>query len=77
MKSKPPMVGAQDPELKNSPIAWEGDEETETLRATIPDEPTCFFNDDEYAHGRIVVCENVRLRCERGIWVPADPSNST
>ena len=28
-------LGAQDPELKNSPIAWELDEEIETLRSLV------------------------------------------
>lgn len=29
-------LGAPDPELKNSPIAYENDEETEILRQEIP-----------------------------------------
>jgi Protein of unknown function (DUF1496) len=74
MPSKPRELGAQNPELKNSPIAWEGDEDTETLRESVPSEPVCFFNDREYAHGAVVVSGSVRLRCERGIWVPAGPS---
>jgi Protein of unknown function (DUF1496) len=76
MTSRPAVLGTQDPERKNSPIAWEGDEETETLRASIPDEPMCFFNDREYTDGTVVVCDSVRLRCDRGVWVPADPSAS-
>ncbi|HUO67461.1 MAG TPA: DUF1496 domain-containing protein [Gammaproteobacteria bacterium] len=67
-------LGAPNPELKNSPIAWEGDEDIETLRSTLPSEPVCFFNDSEYAHGTIVQSGSVRLRCERGVWVPAGPS---
>ena len=76
MTRSPTVLGAQDPDLKNSPIAWEGDEETEVLREEIPSEPICFFNDREYAHGTIVVSENVHLRCEHGIWVPAGSAGS-
>ena len=72
MQRKPTVVSVQDPELKNSPIAREGEEETETLRATLPDEPMCYFNNAEYAHGAIVVSEGDYLRCDRGIWIPAE-----
>jgi hypothetical protein len=78
MTTGPKVLGAQDPDLKNSPVAWEGDEDTEALRETLPSEPMCYFNDREYAHGTIVVSNSVRLRCDRGLWVPAssaDPSN--
>jgi hypothetical protein len=75
MKKEPPILGNQIPELKNSPIAWEGDEDTEALRETLPSEPVCFFNDREFKHGVIVSGEGVRLRCERGIWVPAGPGD--
>jgi uncharacterized protein DUF1496 len=74
MPSKTRELGAQNPELKNSPIAWESDEDIETLRGSQPSEPVCFFNDHEYAHGTIVQSGSVRLRCERGVWVPAGPS---
>ncbi|MEE8042835.1 MAG: hypothetical protein V3T15_08585 [Pseudomonadales bacterium] len=39
-----PQVGAPDPELKNSPIAEEMDEESRSLRLEVPGEPVCFFN---------------------------------
>lgn len=74
MPNKPRELGAQNPELKNSPIAWEGDEETETLRESLPSEPVCFFNDREYANGTIVTSGSTRLRCERGVWIPAGPA---
>ena len=74
MKSESTNLGNQIPELKNSPIAWEGDEDTETLREALPSEPTCFFNDREFAHGTIVSGDGVRLRCDRGLWVPAAPA---
>jgi hypothetical protein len=66
-------LGTQLPDNKNSPVAWEADENMETLREAIPDEPFCFFNDIEYAHGTIVRSGNVLLRCERGVWVPTEP----
>ena len=74
MPSKTRELGVQNPELKNSPIAWESDEDIETLRGAQPSEPVCFFNDHEYANGTIVQSGSVRLRCERGVWVPAGPS---
>ena len=74
MPSKTRELGVQNPELKNSPIAWESDEDIETLRGAQPSEPVCFFNDHEYANGAIVQSGSVRLRCERGVWVPAGPS---
>jgi hypothetical protein len=71
MRNEPIVVGTQDPELKNSPVAWEGDEETETLREIVPGEPVCFFNDREFPHGAVVIGNGVRLRCDHGMWVPA------
>lgn len=69
-------LGAQDPELKNSPVAWEGDEETESLRESVPGDPACYFNDLPYDHGTIVLSGQVRLRCDRGLWVPAGPADT-
>jgi hypothetical protein len=69
-------LGAPDPELKNSPVAWEGDEDTETLRASVPGEPECFFNDRPYPNGALVKSGSTLLRCDAGIWVPTtDPEN--
>jgi hypothetical protein len=69
-------LGAPDPELKNSPVAWEGEEDTETLRASVPAEPECFFNSRAYANGTVVRSGSTLLRCDLGIWVPAtDPEN--
>jgi hypothetical protein len=70
-------LGAQDPELKNSPVAWEGDEDTETLRESIPGEPECYFNDRAFAHGTVISSGSVRLRCDRGLWVPAGPTGES
>ena len=71
MSQKTPEVGVQDPELKNSPIAWEGDEETETLREGADQEPECFFNSQTFAHGAAVTSGGTPLVCDGGIWIPA------
>lgn len=65
----PPHVGAQDPELRNSPIAMEMDEETDVLKQEMPGEPVCYFNDTRYAHGEMVNSAGTLLRCDRGLWV--------
>lgn len=75
MNEKTVQVGAQDPELKNSPVAWEGEDEMEALRESVPGEPVCFFNDQAFEHGTIVGSGTVMLRCEYGIWVPAGPGD--
>ena len=64
-------LGAQDPERNNSPIAWEADDDTETLRESVSDEAVCYFNDASYAHGAVVSSGSVLLRCDHGIWLPA------
>jgi hypothetical protein len=78
MDGKTLQLGAQDPELKNSPVVSESDEEDEALRESIPEEPVCFFNDNAYPHGTVVRSGTGLLRCEYGLWVeagPADPTN--
>jgi hypothetical protein len=72
MNAKPQQLGAQDPELKNSPVAWESDEDTEALREEIDEEPVCFFNDRAYSHGTVVSSGSALLRCDHGIWVPTN-----
>ncbi len=63
------QVGAPDPELKNSPIAQEGDEEFEVLKHEEPGEPLCFFNGKSYPHGTYVCSGDSLLRCDYGIWI--------
>lgn len=70
-------LGAQDPELKNSPVAWETDEDTETLRETMPEEPACYFNDAAYEHGSVIRSGTTLLRCEYGIWIPSGSARET
>lgn len=73
--SEVPDVGSQDPELRNSPIAEEGDEETEALRQEVPGEPVCYFNNATYRDGAYVRSGGMLLRCDRGLWVPAGPAD--
>ena len=76
MKRHPEQLGAQDPDRKNSPVAWESEEDVDALRETIPDEPGCFFNDRPYTQGTVVSSGSVLLRCEDGIWIPAGTTDS-
>ena len=64
-----PQVGAQDPELRNSPIAEEEDEETDVVRQQLPGAAACYFNGTEYAHGNYVVSGSQVLRCHYGVWM--------
>jgi hypothetical protein len=78
MTTKPTEVGAQDPELRNSPILRDDDEDVDTLREMVDDSPVCYFNAATFADGAIVKSGTALLRCDRGIWVfagPADPDN--
>jgi hypothetical protein len=71
-------VGAPDPELKNSPIADEGDEDYDVLKLEVPGEPVCMFNSTSFGHGKYVCSGGTLLRCDRGIWKregTCDPDN--
>jgi hypothetical protein len=72
------QVGDQDPELKNSPIAVESDEDVVVLRNEVSEDAVCYFNGESFAHGAVVESGSLMLRCELGIWVPIgsiDPDN--
>ena len=62
-------VGAPDPELRNSPIALEEDEDTDVVRQQLPGEPVCWFNGRDYRHGTFVKSGTRLLQCTRGVWV--------
>jgi len=66
------QVPAQDPDLKNSPIAWEAEEDSEALQAEAADAPVCFFNDVEYAHGSSFATHGIALRCDHGVWIATE-----
>jgi Protein of unknown function (DUF1496) len=73
-----PHVGAQDPELKNSPIAAEEDEDTDVVRQQVPGEPMCWFNGRSFQDGSYVVSGSLLLQCSRGVWMESaagDPKN--
>ena len=67
--SKPPKVGAPDPELKNSPIFDESDDELLSLDLEL-ESGICYFNGAGYGIGQYVCSGDELLRCEeRGVWV--------
>jgi len=71
-------LGDQDPELKNSPIAVDDDEDMLPLRDEESEDAFCYFNNEPFAHGTIVQSGTLMLRCELGVWVPigsSDPDN--
>jgi hypothetical protein len=71
-------LGAQDPELRNSPVAWESDDDTDALREQSPGATVCYFNDTEYDLDTIIKSGDSLLRCSYGLWVPvasSDPDN--
>lgn len=71
-------VGAMDPELPNSPILEELDEDADALIQQAPEEPFCQFNGETFPNDELVISGTTVLRCYRGVWVeagPADPTN--
>lgn len=79
MKSDPLIdVGAQDPELTNSPIADEMDDEYEVLWQEVDDQSLCYFNSTAYPHDSYVRSGTSLLVCNKGVWQNAqnsDPDN--
>ena len=72
------QVGAQDPELPNSPIAQEEDEDTDVVLQQVPGEPVCYYNGTGFPHGAYVASGSALLKCNYGVWVEAgsaDPRN--
>lgn len=68
-KINAPNVGAPDPELENSPIAAETDEDYDVLKQEVPGEATCIFNGQGYPNGTHVCSGSTLLRCDFGIWL--------
>jgi len=73
MSTRPPQVGAPDPERKTSPIAGQsseyGDDGTppdlESLESAV-----CYFNDEAFPLGSYVLSGDELLGCEKpGVWV--------
>ncbi len=68
MPAHPQQVGAPDPELKNSPILDEYDEDDPPELDV--ETGVCYFNGKDYAIGQYVLSGDELLRCEmRGVWV--------
>jgi hypothetical protein len=71
-------VGAMDPELQNSPIVDDLDEDAETVRQQVPGEPVCHFNGRAFANGALVRSGTQILKCRYGVWMDvgsSDPDN--
>jgi len=71
-------LGAQDPELENSPIETHGNPDDEFSEAAPIDEEFCIYNGNRYPSGTYVRSGTAVLRCEHGVWVdsaPSDPAN--
>lgn len=77
--NKTTQVGALDPELKNSPLLEETDEESELLPQEMDDLPVCYFNNVSYPSGQYVCSGSTELlQCRKGTWVQVgtcDPDN--
>jgi hypothetical protein len=78
MTSSPADVGPQNPDLRNSPIAWEYLEEDEWVGTSEEEQPGCFFNGTAYQVGSLIRCDDAVLECRNGFWKPimtGDPEN--
>ncbi len=72
MSTRPPQVGAPDPELKTSPIAGQSsefdDEQPPDLEAF--ESAVCYFNNETFPLGSYVLSGDELLSCEKpGVWV--------
>lgn len=75
---RPIDVGPQNPDLRNSPIAWEYLDEEEWQGTAVEEQPVCYFNGDVFEDGTLVRSDEVVLECRQGIWMPVstgDPEN--
>ena len=72
MAQRPADLGTQDPELKNSPVAWETDEDTEALRESVAGDALCYFNGRTFTHGEMIRSGMTVLRCDHGSWIPEE-----
>jgi hypothetical protein len=73
-----PQVGAQDLELRNSPVVQEVNEDMDEVTLDASDRSVCYFNAKAYPHGAFVCSGSELLRCERGLWFSeggCDPDN--
>jgi hypothetical protein len=65
-----PQLGAQDPELENSPIFDELSAEEQTDAQALEYRGACYFNGMAYTPGtRVRSGEEILLCTEEGLWV--------
>lgn len=73
MTTRPPQVGAPDPEMRTSPIAGQSTEygedemppDLEALESGV-----CYFNNESFPFGSYVLSGDELLSCEKpGVWV--------
>jgi hypothetical protein len=73
------QVGSPDPELTNSPIVEDSDEEFEVAAQEFEGYPACYFNSVSYSSGQYVCSGSGELlHCQNGLWVregTCDPDN--
>ncbi len=71
--SKHPIdLGAPIPELKNSPIFLNIEDERELIETEIPEERICYFNGESYPHGTYIKSSTTVLKCDRGAWIEVE-----
>lgn len=71
-----PHVGTQVPELKNSPIADDTDDEIYVVGQEVEEQPICYYNNKSYDNGSYVNTGNEVLLCNNGLWVYQSSSDS-
>jgi hypothetical protein len=76
MTKSPIDVGPQDPELRNSPIAWEYLDEEDWPGTAEEEQPGCFFNGVAYSNGTIIRADDAVLECGNGFWIPVSTDDS-
>jgi len=72
MSTRPPQVGAPDPELKTSPIAGQSSEFDDELPPDLEafESAVCYFNNETFPLGSYVLSGDELLSCEKpGVWV--------
>lgn len=73
------QVGDQDPELSNSPVQDEHDEQVDyDLHENVSESGFCLFNGEQFQNGTYVCSGDTLLRCDRGVWIisgTCDPDN--
>jgi len=70
MRSKPTAVGTLDPELRNSLILEDTDEDFPVLAQEVEGLDVCYFNNVPYPNGHFVCSGSSELlHCENGVWI--------